>query len=388
MRIGIDARFLTHPQQGGFKSYTECLLRGLADVDKSFEYILYTDRRIKQLPFDLPDNFRIKRVWGVNAILREQVALPLAMRRDGVDVAHYLCNTGSIFPICPSVLTVHDTMPIDPGWLRNFKGRSKDMLLRCYWRGVIPPAMRRATRVITVSNTSRCEIVNRVGINPNRISVIPNGVHPDFRPIEAQSDIDRLRENYALPDKYVLAFASSDPRKNLEGVLAAWDRARPFTLDHWLVVVCASPSAVKAVRKRSGRSPEAHRILIVSGLPRKDLAVLYGAAELLLFPSFREGFGLPVIEAMACGTPVLTSNISAMPEVAGDAAQLVSPTDIASMSKIIVALLSNEARRRELSAKGLKRAADYTWDRTASATLGVYEKVGRKRKLRRKGAAR
>ena len=377
MRVGIDARFLTHPQQGGFKSYTENLLRGLTEIDKSTEYFLYTDRPEKELSFDLPENFSVRPIKGASAFDREQCALPAKMWRDKVDFAHYLCNTGPLASPCPMVLTVHDLLACAKGWLTRCGSSAKSMAMCAYWRGVTPVAAKRAAQVITISETSRREIIKRIGIHPDKIEVIPTGVHPAFCVLRDSELLSKFRRRYDLPVRYVLAFAASDIRKNLHGILAAWDIVRSFVQSYWLVLVCASTSAERQIKEYCANNQNEKRVAILSGLPRDDLSLLYNGADVLLFPSFYEGFGLPVAEAMACGTPVITSSISVMQEIAGDAAIQIDPSDIPSIAKSLIHLLSDDELRSKLSMRGVERSNRYSWDRTVLETIKVYEKAFR-----------
>lgn len=384
MKIGIDARFLTHPQEGGFKTYTENIVHGLTAFDQTNEYILYTDRPWENA-LQLGPNFRINIVSGPGPI-REQFNLPLAMSRDGVDVAHFLCNTAPIRKQSKSVLTVHDIIPCLPHDRPASGGGRRFSAMVRYWRCVMPRAARCADRVITISQSSKSDICSVFGVSEGRISVVPTGLHPDFQPITDQIALDKVHKNYHLPERFIMGFISSDPRKNSSRLLAAASIVESKLSDVGLVLVCASGAARELVLEASARKDlPLPRITLISHVPRKDLVALYNLAEALAFPSLYEGFGLPVIEAMACGTPVITSNTSSLPEVAGDAALLVDPTDTDALAEALTAAMVNQTIRTQLISKGIKRAAVFSWERTARETLAVYEQVGSQTKAR--GAA-
>ncbi|MBI2843217.1 MAG: glycosyltransferase family 4 protein [Armatimonadetes bacterium] len=370
MRIGIDARFLTHPQDGGFKTYTENIVHGLASLDRDNEYVLYTDRRAR---IDVAgDNFEIKIVGGP-AMLREQVFLPAIVERDDLDAVHFPCNTGPVLQPCAMVLTIHDIIPcLRKAWTAG--GGLKQRALSRYWQTVIPAAARKARRVITISQSSKSDICGYLGVPEDKITVIPTGLHPDFRVMTSTVASQRVRHTYQLPDRFILGFVSSDPRKNA-GVLI---HAARIVMDRMrgtgLVLVCSSDRAQKlAVEHAMRYRPWPALPVLLDPLPRQDLVVIYNMAEALAFPSLYEGFGLPVIEAMACGTPVVTSNVSSLPEVAGDGAVLVNPNDPGAVADGLIAVLADTALRESLVQRGLERARLFNWRRTVEETIAVYE---------------
>lgn len=373
MRIGIDARFLTHPQEGGFKTYTENIVHGLSAFDQRNEYILYTDRPWHD-SIHLGPNFRVKTIGGPGPV-REQISLPMAMAQDRLDVAHFLCNTAPLVHRSKSVLTVHDIIPcISCGPVQA--GGGKFNALARYWRCVMPRAARRANQVITISQASKSDICTVFDVPESRITVVPTGLHPDFQPVIDQEELDRIHESYHLPNRFIMGFISSDPRKNSSRLLAAASIVESNLPDVGLVLVCASDAARELVLEVSARRDlPLPRITLISHVPRKDLVVLYNLAEAVAFPSLYEGFGLPVIEAMACGTPLVTSNVSSLPEVAGDAALLVDPTDTDALAEALTAIMINQTLRAQLIAKGIHRAALFSWERTAQETIAVYERI-------------
>lgn len=382
MRIGIDARFLTLPQEGGFKTYTENIVHGLAALDHQNEYILYTDRpgvgRSQESGVRIQgerDNFSVKVVAG-QAAIREQVMLPLAMLRDRVDVAHFPCNTAPVAGRLRTVVTVHDLIPCLPDLkIRCGKGM-KNRALASYWRKIIPAAARRAERIITISQSSKADIERIIGVPEQKITVIPTGLHADFRRVEDPEDRHEVRGKYKLPDRFLLGFVSSDPRKNSGRLLEAARLAIQNMPDLGLVLICASHEARALVLDFAHlRHPRFTKLSLLEKVPRKDLVTIYNMAQALVFPSLYEGFGLPVIEAMACGAPVVTSNVSSLPEVAGDAAVLIDPKDPCAIADGITSVVTDMALRSRLIERGMARAASFSWERTVRETIDVYEMV-------------
>ncbi|HOM72571.1 MAG TPA: glycosyltransferase family 1 protein [Armatimonadota bacterium] len=374
MRIGIDARFLTHPQDGGFKTYTQNIVHGLEALDDQNQYFLYTDRPGAESAYT-SDNFSVRAICGP-APVREQFLLPAAMSQDKIDIAHYLCNTAAVKKNCSLVLTVHDLIPCMPRQRGSQKPGLKARMLNSYWRSIMPKAAKRADAVITISQASKSDICRMLHVPENRITVIPTGLHPDFAPIRDLDEIQRVRKEHHLPEKYVLGFVSSDPRKNCQGIIMASELAARILNDVVLVLICASHEAKEmALSFASQYETPKLRMILLDPVPRRDLAIIYSQAEVLLFPSFYEGFGLPVIEAMACDTPVIISNISSLPEVAGDAALLVNPNDPKHIAEALVQVLQDQKLQADLIAKGRQRVTNYGWERTARETVAVYEKV-------------
>lgn len=368
MRIGIDARFLTHPQEGGFKTYTENIVHGIAALDRRNEYVLFTDRETDETAAFV-GNVEVRAIGGP-AIVREQALLPLAMWNSGIDVAHFPCNTAPIWKPTRMLLTIHDLIPLmNPPRRKSAKQR----LMAAYWANVIPAAAKRADHIITISETSKNDIRKILGVPEEKITIIPNGSHPDFRPIRDEEYLDEMREKYQLPNDYVLGFASSDPRKNVGTLIKSIGILRSKGVDSELVLVACSSEAWESVKELAKNGDVEPRL--VQCPPRKDLAAIYSMANALAFPSLYEGFGLPVIEAMACGTPVVTSNVSSLPEVAGDAALLVDPMDAGAIADALSKVITDSYWREEMVEKGFARASSFSWQRTVEQTIAVYEKV-------------
>jgi glycosyltransferase involved in cell wall biosynthesis len=254
---------------------------------------------------------------------------------------------------------------------RDRKSGIKQKMMSAYWRSVIPAVARKADHIITISERSKRDICSILKIPDERITIIPNGVHPDFRPVRDVTRLRRVRDRYQLPDRYVMGFASADPRKNAAATVEAMKHVRFKLQDVDLVLVGCAPQAWKSLNDAAdGVRPQ-----FVYCPPRKDLAAIYTMADALVFPSLYEGFGLPVIESMACGTPVVASRTSSIPEVAGNAALLVDPTSPEEIAAALLKVLTDRYWRAELTERGNERAALYSWQRAAEATIGVYQKV-------------
>jgi glycosyltransferase involved in cell wall biosynthesis len=372
MKIGIDARFLTHPQEGGFKSYSENLIRGLCELDTRNEYILYVDREPDHLSLPAGQNVRVKRLGNGNAIIREQILLPKALESDSIDVAHLLCNTAPIILHTKSVLTIHDIIPCK---FKAARRSLKDKLLQAYWRNIIPLAAKRVNHIITVSQASKAEICTTFRVPSKKVTVIPTGFHPAFRPLTIGREAGRLCTRLGLMGRFVMGFASSDPRKNVSVFLSAMARVRRAVPDCKAVIVCSSEAVEDEVRMLARGALEDSAFTLLCGLSREELVILYNLADVLLFPSLYEGFGLPVVEAMACGTCVVTSNASSLPEVAGDAGILINPHDTAEAADAVINLLTNPGLRKENSHKGIERSQNFQWQRVVQSTIGVYESI-------------
>ena len=362
MRIGIDARFLTHPQRGGFKTYTRTVIAALAEADGSSRYVLYTDRPA-DVSLRLPDNFTVTPVSGPNAVVREQLLLPIAMKRDGIDVAHFPCNTAPIVFGPRMAVTIHDTIPLRDMNCDSRRLNLRQSLLRSYWRAVIPRSARKADLVITDSGHVREDLRTRLDLSADELRVIPLAVDPAFA-----GDAPGLPPSGMDPrTPFVLAFASADGRKNHLGVIKAYRAASSECPGLRLALVCSHPGVRAGIKCAPGDG-----VVPLGPLAFDEVLWLYRNALALVFPSFDEGFGLPPLEAMACGTPVIASNTGALPEVAGECAVCVNPLSVESIADGMRLVIRDGVLRESLIRRGRERAARFSCEHMGRELVAAY----------------
>lgn len=381
MRIGVDARFLTHPQPGGFKTYSENLIAALTELDAVNEYLLYVDRRpAAGLPLLDRPNVAVRVVAGTLPVVgmpwREQVGLAWQAARDRLDLLHAPSLTAPLFPGCPLVVTIHDMIWRFPEQFAQGKAAGKRQLMQSYYRYAPAAAARRAAAVLTVSHAAKADIVAQLGLPPERVTVTHNGLKPIYRPIADRGPLVDLRRRYDLEMDFILAIGSADPRKNLVTLLHAY-AALPAELRqrYQLAIVWTHQLLAAGLAEQAAALGIADRLRFLQRVSDADLALLYNAAGLFVFPSRYEGFGLPLLEAMACGVPVVAADNSSIPEIAGDAALLVPAQDAAAMSGAMAQVLNDVAVQEALIRRGVARAAHFSWARCARETHAVYEQV-------------
>jgi len=298
-------------------------------------------------------------------IVWEQAGLPLALARAGVDLLHGPAHAIPAACPVPAVVTVHDLSFFRlPEAFPRAQG--------AYLRAATRQAVRLAAAVIAVSEFTRRELIDLLGVHPARIQVVPNGCDPTCRPLPGDA-VESWRARVGLPPRFVLALGTRQPRKNLGTLVEAYARLRARRPDAPDLVIAGAPGwGADDVGRRVDRLGLAAHVHRVGYVPAADLPYLYNAAALLAFPSWYEGFGLPVVEAMACGTPVVVAAASSLPEVAGSAGIAVPPGDVDGWTLAMDAVLSDADRAATLRSAGLARAARFTWRRAALATLAIY----------------
>jgi len=225
-------------------------------------------------------------------------------------------------------------------------------------------------------------VLNEISSAPDRVVVVPLGVNSSFRPLDQAVAREVIQRKYGVADPFVLFVGALEPRKNVPTLLQAFDKYRQMypRSTYRLVIVGRQGSAWPEIQRTVEYLSLTPDVVFLGHVPGEDLPLLYNAAELFAFPSMYEGFGLPVLEAMACGTPVLTTNVSSLPEVAGDAAILVDPTDGDALAMAMGQVLNDASLREGLSERGVERAQAFSWQRAAQSTLSVYEQVARDRR--------
>ncbi|HET9015165.1 MAG TPA: glycosyltransferase family 1 protein [Thermomicrobiaceae bacterium] len=372
MRVAILGHLLSFAsgyRQAGVSRYIEFLVRHLPEAGRGDEFVLFTGGanaqgrngmsgavrwRTSRLPTGRPE---VRILW-------EQVLAPAALAVGGFDVIHAPVNVAPVLSPAPTVVTVHDLAFVRyPEQYPGRKQRYLNLLTRL--------SVERAARVITVSESTRADVLREYHVHPERVVTVPNGVDPSLVPVSDLARLAAFRRDHGLPERFLLFVGTLQPRKNLVGLLRAYARVGD-RLDLPLVVVGAAGWQYSPIFDEVRALGLGDRVSFAGYADGDTLALWYGAATALVFPSLYEGFGLPVLEAMACGTPVVTSSTSSLPEVAGDAALLVDPEDVAALGEALVRVAGDEGLHADLARRGIERAKRFTWERTARETVAVY----------------
>jgi len=248
------------------------------------------------------------------------------------------------------------------------------LLKRAYFRAMIPQMARRSEKVIAISESTKRDLVSLLGIREEKICVTHLGVDKRFRPVTDEQELIRVRKKYNLPAKYILYVGLIEPRKNLEALVDAY-HADSLHDEYALVLAGNLGWGYAPLLKKIANSHLRNRIQMPGYVADADLPALYSSATVVVYPSLYEGFGLPVLEAMACGGAVITSNVSSLPEVAGDAAVLIDPNDAGELTVALQSVLRDRQLRESLSQRARLRAQLFSWERTAAKTLDVYKKT-------------
>ena len=367
MRIGIDARKL---HDFGIGTYIRNLLRQLARMDHDTEFVLLSWPQDRQTLALLGDNFRPIAATAPNYSLSEQFKIPWALMRERVQLFHAPHYVLPRLVSCRSVVTIHDCIHL------MFPQYLPSRLALAYARTSIKMASKRADRVLTVSESSKRDILRFVDVPADKIDVIYNAYDERFGVEPDEEDVIRVRERYQLHDEFVLYAGNVKPHKNLERLIEAFHIVRNRGLDHLKLVLIGDEISKYAALRRAVHQHQLHKYVRFLGyLPEQTLAVMYRLAGVFVFPSLYEGFGLPPLEAMASGTPVVTSNVSSLPEVAGDAALLVDPYDPVAIADGIYTVLTDESVRGDLRRKGIARASQFSWEQSARRVREIYDEV-------------
>ena len=372
--IGLNAHLLSLNQSyrgAGISWYQVNLLRQLARVSPA--HLRYS-AFLSDLAFEEPSltlhRSRLPTRRPVVRILWEQFLQPVALRRAGVDLLHALAFVAPVAAPCPFVVTIYDLSFLRyPEAFRPFN--------RWYLSRFTARSVERAAAIITISESTRQDVIELLGASPERVHTIYCGVDRAFRP-RPEAEVATFKASHHLPDSFILFLGTLEPRKNVDGLIRAYarwreqDKAAPP-----LIVAGGKGWYYTKIFELVERLNLTDFVRFPGYVPQQELSLWYNAASLFVYPSHFEGFGLPVLEAMACGTPVITSTVSSLPEVAGTdgAAWLVDPTDNEALAEAMAQMMSQPDRRVDMSARGRARAAGFQWERTARETVAVYQKV-------------
>lgn len=381
MNIALNAVALAPGRMGGVETYFRNLVSSLQDVDTGNDYYLICSRRnfnsfhlsnphFKHLPcsFSKPSP-----LWYLRAAIRHVTPIDILrpfMSRLDVDIIHHPFSI--LQPLnhtIPSVLTFHDMQhEFFPEHFSSYALNARRKL----WR----PSAEQATRIIAISEHARVGLIERYGIDPGKIDVVYNGYNPQFRVIDDPDMVEAVRSRHGLHKPFLFYPAATWPHKNHKTLLQAFKILKEIrTFDGQLVLSGIAMQANNDVLDEVGRLNLNDNVIVLGYLPYDDLPYLYNLARLLVFPSLHEGFGIPLVEAMACGCPVACSNVASFPEVTGDAALTFDPDSAEDMAEKIWTLWSNDSLRSDLKTKGLNRVGLFSCENMARQTMNVYKKA-------------
>lgn len=367
MRIAVDAHSLGTRMTGN-EAYVLNLMCALARVDTQHQYHIMTASP-EAVPAEVSHapHMRVHRLISNSAALRIPLLLPELVRRSRAAILHVTYVAPPVLS-CPTVVTIHDiSYEIFPEF---FSQRDRWAL-----GALVPFSARRAAKVIAISEHTRRDLVRIYGLPEDKVAVTYLAAASQFHPVKS-AQVEAVRLKYGLRAPYILALGNVQPRKNLVRLMQAFALlCQSQSIAHSLAVVgqaqWRSSEVFSAIRKHGLEE----RVLFTGYVPGEDLPALYAGAELFVMPSLYEGFGLPILEAMACGTAVVCSNASALPEVAGQAALLVDPHNVEGLAGAMSRVLMDEGLRRNLAYEGLERAGQFSWDKTARQTMEVYSRA-------------
>lgn len=378
MKIGIEAQRLFRVRKHGMDMVVLELIRNLQKLDLINEYVIFVKPDEDRGCLVETANFRIVELNGGAYPLWEQLALPRAARRYGCDMLHCTSNTAPVYSSIPLVLTLHDIIYMESALLRLAfgGGTAYQRFGNVYRKLIVPRLMKKSKAIITVSEFEKHRIADFFGMSDHRLHAVYNGVGTYFKPVTDETELRRVREKYSLPDRFFFFLGNTVPKKNTPGTLRAFSNFRKQSgMDIPLVMLDFETEDLRRIAGEMNDPDLIDHIHLTGYVVNTDLPVLYSLAEVFLYPSFRESFGIPILEAQSCGTPVITSNTSSMPEVAGSGALLIDPYDPDQITRAITDLVTQTDLREDLIRKGLKNAAGFSWKAMAEQVLKLYQDV-------------
>lgn len=368
MKIGINAHALGS-QRGGDETYIRNVIRALGTLDPDNDYTLFLTPPVPDEVIPGSERMRCVVVGPRTPLVRLPITFPLALVRARIDVVHVQYVAPAL---CPArvVVSVHDIA-------YERYPQFFDHATTVQFRALVPLTIRHAAAVLTLSHYSKRDIVQRYGVPPEKITVTHLAADPIYRPIHDLKRLAEVRKRYRTGEGYILCVGNLQPRKNLKTLIEAYVKLRRAdAIRNKLVLVGRKAWLHDDIFAAARDSGYADELVFTGYVPDDDLVALYNAADLFVYPSIFEGFGLPPLEAMACGTPVVCSNTSSIPEVVGADALLVNPLDVEALARAISMALDDTDLRTRLSKQGIRRAASFSWDDTGRAIAEVYRQVG------------
>lgn len=380
MKIGINALFFRFPASGSGQYLTH-LLAALTEIDQENEYVLLGPQPLPHAslpPLAFP--YRVEPVPGIVArnenfekVLWEQLTGPAAARKAGVDVFHVPHFAPPLFPRTPTVVTIHDVIPL------RLPAYQPDAKVKAYM-SLVARAAHSATLILTVSQHAKQDMVDALKLPPERIRVIYEAAGDEYKPVTDTARLAEARKRYGVGKRYILYLGGLDSRKNVPQLVRAFAHLYKQLSDNELQLLIAGDPDKQTGSLFPDPRPIAAELgvteqIVYRYIEEEDKPVMYSGASLFVFPSLYEGFGLTPLEAMSCGTPVVCSNRTSLPEVVGDTALLINPQETHEMVEAMYRILTDDELRANLRGRSLERATQFSWRKTARETLAAYEET-------------
>lgn len=375
MKIGIEGQRLFRQKKHGMDMVALELIRNLQAIDKKNDYVIFVKNDVDHCLKSTP-NFNIVEVASAPYPIWEQINLPAAAKKAHCDLLHCTSNTAPVFTSMPLIVTLHDIIYMESLSVLKKGFTSYQKFGNMYRRYVVPQVVRKSARIITVSEFEKKRIGDFFHVDDHKLRAIYNGVSEHFKPITDKEYLNEIKAKYQLPDKFFFFFGNTDPKKNTPGVLKALslflnssDEKIP------LVMLDFDRTELSKIINEIGDPKLQDYIKLTGYVPNGELPALYALSTIFLYPSLRESFGIPMLEAMACGIPVITSNTSSMPEVGGNAALFIDPFKPEEITAAIKKLLSDPSLCETLIRNGFDNAQRFSWNIMAENVLNLYQEI-------------
>lgn len=379
MKIGIEGQRLFRKKKHGMDMVALELIKNLQDLDHENEYYIFVKPDEDRSALQETSNFKIIELKGGPYPIWEQIALPKAALKYGCDILHCTSNTAPFFSKIPVITILHDIIYMESSYLTilNSSASSYQKLGNIYRKLVVPRVVKKSKKVITVSHFEKNRIGEFFGIKGNgKLDAIYNGVSEHFKPITDIQELKRIKEKYKLPDNYFFFLGNTDPKKNTKGTLKAFsDFLKQTKSNHKLVMLDYDIIELNKLLIEINDTALINHIVLTGYVTNTDLPAIYAQCDVFLYPSLRESFGIPMLEAMSCNVPVITSNTSSMPEIAADAAHIINPSQPVEITRGLIEILNNDTYRKSLCDKGLERSKQFSWRNMAKEYLKLYELI-------------
>jgi len=379
MKIGIEGQRLFRKKKHGMDMVALELIRNLQLIDTENEYFIFVKPDEDNTVLKETPNFKIIQIDGGSYPMWEQIALPKAAKKYGCEILHCTSNTAPIFTDIPFITILHDIIYMESSYYKILTGSATpyQKFGNAYRKIIVPWVVKKSDKIVTVSHFEKNRIAEFFAMkNDKRLTAIYNGVSSHFKPITDESELKRVKEKYHLPDHFFFFLGNTDPKKNTIGTLKAFsDFLKQSKSDYKLVMLDYDLNELEKLLIEIGDKELINNIVLTGYVINTDLPAIYSLCTIFLYPSLRESFGIPMLEAMGCGVPVITSNTSSMPEVAGDAAHIINPYNPEEITQAIIKILADQDYYDALCKKGIERNKLFSWKNMAEQVLVLYNEI-------------